>query len=108
MYGPVGDQLGKTKKLHPYRRANLLDGLACTIPPIFPITSAFIFIVVLVVNGLAGDYSFIQPISPFQMVYATFHCWGLVIAFGVSIITGWGRVYEGKDGEPVKTLAGTE
>jgi Na+/H+ antiporter NhaC len=108
MFGSVADQLGKTKKLHPYRRANLLDGLACSLPPIVPITSAFIFIVVLVVNGLSDQYSFIKPINPFQMVYATLHCWGLLIAFGISIATGWGRAYEGKDGLPVKTFAEAE
>lgn len=108
MFGPVADQLGKAKKLHPYRRANLMDGLACSLPPIVPVTSAFVFIVVAVVQGLMSEYSFIKPINPFSMVYATFHSWGLLIAFGISIATGWGRAYEGKDGIPVKTLKEAE
>ena len=105
MFGPVADQLGKTKKLHPYRRANMIDAMACGLPVVFPFTSAFIFIVMICVSGLMGQYDFIKPLNPFHLVYATLHCWALAIVVILAMVTGWGRTYEGKDGIPVKTLA---
>ncbi|MDR3332599.1 MAG: hypothetical protein LBT08_08215 [Synergistaceae bacterium] len=104
MFGPVANELGKTKKLHPYRRANLLDGLAGTIPVLVPFTSAFIFIVITCVNDLRKTYSFIEAINPMRLSYATLHCWGLLAAFAIAIACGWGRRYEGPNGEPVKEL----
>jgi len=101
MYGPIADEIGKSKNLHPYRRANLMDGVTASLPVIIPFTSAFIFIVVACVSGLMGDYSFIQPINPLQLSYATFHCIGLLIVFMFSIFTGWGRAYEGPNGEEI-------
>jgi Na+/H+ antiporter NhaC len=104
MFGPVADELGRTKKLHPYRRANLLDGLAGTIPVLIPFTSAFIFIVITCVNDLRKSYSFIEAINPMQLSYATLHCIGLFVAFAIAIIWGWGRRYEGPGGQPVREL----
>lgn len=108
MFGPVADKLGQSAKLHPYRRANLLDGLAGTIPVLVPFTSAFIFIVVTIVNGLMKDYPFIQAINPLQMSYATLHCIFLLVAFAYSIATGWGRKFEGPNGDPVDKKPGLE
>ncbi len=101
MYGPIANEIGKAKNLHPYRRANLMDGVTASLPVIIPFTSAFIFIVIACVSGLMGDYSFIQPINPLQLSYATLHCIGLFIVFMFSIFVGWGRAYEGPNGEEV-------
>lgn len=101
MYGPIADEIGKAKNLHPYRRANLMDGVTASLPVIIPFTSAFIFIVVVCVQGLMADYSFIQPINPMQLAYATFHSIALFLVFMFSIYTGWGRAYEGDNGEEV-------
>lgn len=101
MYGPIADEIGKAKNLHPYRRANLMDGVTASLPVIIPFTSAFIFIVVVCVQGLMSDYSFIQPINPMQLAYATFHSIGLFLVFMYSIFTGWGRAYEGPNGEEI-------
>lgn len=78
-----------------------MDGVTASLPVIIPFTSAFIFIVIACVSGLMGDYSFIQPINPLQLSYATLHCIGLFIVFMFSIFTGWGRAYEGPNGEEV-------
>lgn len=104
MYGPIADQIGQEKHLHPYRRSNLLDGMAATIPVMIPFTSSFIFIVITCVNGLIPDYDFIQAINPMQLSFSLFHCMALLVVFLVSIFTGWGRRYEGQDGAAVKTL----
>ena len=102
MFGPIADQIGQARKLHPYRRANLLDGFASTIPVIIPFTSSFIFIVITCVNGLIPDYDFIQAINPLRLSGATFHCIFLFFVFLFSVLSGWGREYEGPNGDRVK------
>lgn len=102
MFGPIADQIGQNKELHPYRRANLLDGFASTIPVIIPFTSSFIFIVISCVNGLMEEYDFIQSINPMALAGSAFHCIALFVVFMFAVFSGWGRVYEGKDGSRVK------
>lgn len=101
MFGPIADKIGKAKNLHPYRRANLMDGTTASLPVIIPFTSAFIFIVITCISSLMGDYPFINQINPLHLSYATFHCIGLFLVFMYSIYTGWGREYEGPHGEVV-------
>lgn len=102
MFGPVADEIGQAKNLHPYRRANMLDGFASTIPVLVPFVSSFIFIVITVVNGLMQDYPFIEAINPIKLTGATFHCICLFIVLLYSVFSGWGRRYEGPNGEELK------
>ncbi|MDR2663241.1 MAG: Na+/H+ antiporter NhaC family protein [Treponema sp.] len=102
MFGPIANEIGQAKKLHPYRRANLLDGCAATLPVVIPVISAFIFIVITIIDGLKGEYGFIQSVNPVFIALTTFHCLALFVVFAFSIISGWGRRYEGEQGEPVK------
>ena len=108
MFGPIGDQVGKTKKLHPYRRANLLDGFANTIPTVIPFISAFVFIVLIVIQGLQGEYSFIKEVNPINIALSAFYPLTLFVVLAFSVITGWGRKFEGENGEPVVKLTETE
>ena len=105
MWGPIADDLGKSKKLHPYRRANLMDGFGSTLPCVIPVTSAFIFIALSCVQGLMDNYTFVQKISPVSLAGASLHCWFLFVVLVFSVLSGWGRKYEGPNGEPVKILA---
>ena len=98
IFGPVASDIGSKKGLHPYRRANIIDGMVCSLPVNLPFTSAFIFIVIGVVEGLMSTYDFITPIGPFALAAATFHPIMLFVVFTVCIVTGWGRIYETKDG----------
>ena len=102
MYGPIADKIGQESGLHPYRRSNLLDGFASTLSVIIPFTSSFIFIVISCITGLLEEYTFIHAINPIALAGATFHCIALFGVFLFSVLTGWGRVYEGPDGERVK------
>ena len=102
MFGPIADEIGKSKGLHPYRRANLLDGFASTLPVIIPVTSSFIFIAVSCVESAAAEYDFISAISPVSIALSTLHCIFLFIVFAAAVLTGWGRRYEGEGGKPVK------
>ena len=104
MWGPIANDLGKSKGLHPYRRANLMDGFGSTLPAVIPVTSAFIFIALSCIQGLMDTYSFVQEVSPVSLAGASLHCWFLFVVLAVAVITGWGRKYEGPNGEPVKAL----
>ncbi len=100
MFGPIADRIGKEKHLHPYRRANLLDGFASTLPVIIPATSAFIFIVISCVDSAAQEYSFVSSISPVSIAGATLHPIFLFFVLGFAVLSGWGRKYEGENGAP--------
>ncbi len=91
-FGPVVDEIGKRKDIHPYRRANLLDGFANSIPHNVPFLSAFVFI------GVA-----LTGLSPYQVALGSIYSFVLFITLLVAVITGWGLRYEGKDGSEQKT-----
>ena len=90
-FGPVLNKIGHAKKLHPYRRANLLDGVANSLPAIIPFMSVFVFI------GAA-----LSGLSPVSVALGTFYGVVLFVVFLVAVITGWGRRFEGKNGEELK------
>ncbi len=102
MCGPVVDQIGKTQNLHPYRRANLLDGFANSLPIVIPFLSAFVFIGAMIIDGMTETYEFIEAISPMSIAMSVIYpmCLFCVLCFSVAV--GWGRRFEGPDGVPVK------
>ena len=102
MYGPIADEIGRAKNLHPYRRANLLDGVASTIPVIVPFVSSFIFIVITCVNGLIPEYPFIKAINPLRLATSTFHSIFLLVVFAFQYLLVGEEYIEGPNGEPVK------
>lgn len=82
-----------------------MDGFGSTLPCVIPVTSAFIFIALSCVQGLMDSYTFVQKISPVSLAGASPHCWFLFVVLVFSVLSGWGRKYEGPNGEPVKILA---
>jgi len=96
-FGKVQNELGKRAGLHPYRRANLLDGFANSLPVVVPFLSCFAFIGALLSQG----YDFIEPLSVVQVSKGMIYCVVLFFVLLYSVLTGWGRKYEGPDGEPV-------
>ncbi len=99
-FGKVQNEIGKRAGLHPYRRSNLLDGFANSIPVVVPFLSAFVFIGALLTQG----YDFVAPLSITQISSGMIYCMVLFLVLLFSVITGWGRRYEGPDGKPVKKL----
>jgi Na+/H+ antiporter NhaC len=82
-FGPVVNEIGTRKGLHPYRRANLLDGFVNTIPVVIPFLSVFVFISV----ALSG----LDPVSIAKgMVYPLV----LFVVLLFAVISGWGRQHE--------------
>ena len=71
------------KGLHPYRRANLLDGFVNTLPVVIPFLSVFVFISV----ALSG-------LDPVSIAKGMFYPVVLFFVLLFSVITGWGRKHE--------------
>lgn len=97
-FGKVQNELGKRVGLHPYRRANLLDGFANAIVLVVPFLSVFVFLGALLSKG----YDFVPPLSLTQVASGMIYCVMLFLVLLFSVITGWGRDYEGSEGTPVR------
>lgn len=91
-FGPVLNRIGRAQGIHPYRRANLLDAVANSLPACVPFMSVFVFIG----SALTG-------LSPLTVAGGTLYAYLLFAVMCVAIATGWGRTYEGKNGEEVKS-----
>lgn len=98
MLGPVYDELGQKANIHPYRRAEIIDAMSTMLPACIPFTCKYLF----VAASMTAGYSFVAPLTPFDIVPGMIYCFTLFCLFMVSIITGWGRLYEGPNGEPLK------
>lgn len=96
-FGKVQNEIGKRVGLHPYRRANLLDGFANAIVLVIPFLSVFVFLGALLSDG----YDFIKPLTLTQVSSGMIYCMMLFLVLLFSVITGWGRQFEGSEGKPV-------
>lgn len=97
-FGKIQNEIGKRVGLHPYRRANLLDGFANSLALAIPFLSVFAFIG----TSLTSGYDYIEPLSLLQVGGHMYYCVALFLVLLFSVITGWGRQYEGPDGKPEK------
>lgn len=101
--------LGEKYKIHPYRRANLLDATACTLCYSLPWTPALLLTQSLAKDANAQFGSLVPALTPNQMAPWIMYCWALLAVMVFAIATGWGRKYIGLNGEPVdKPLAAKE
>lgn len=96
--GPVFDKIGQEKNLHPYRRANLLDGFSNSLAVSVPFLSCYIFLTA----QLSVGYDFVDPLNTMQV--ATGMVYPVILWFVLlfSVFTGWGRIFEGKNGEVIR------
>ena len=102
MFGTIGNELGKKAKLHPYRRANLIAAFTSSLSIMNPFSSLFIILAMGAVNSVCEEYSFIGTVSPLSLPPYMFFCIVFPLVFLVSIFTGWGREYEGENGEVMR------
>lgn len=93
LFGTVEDDIGKRTGLHPYRRANLLDGFANGIVLVVPFLSALVLIAASLTTGYAG----VPELAPMQISGGMFYCYLIFAVLMVSVITGWGRIFEEPD-----------
>lgn len=94
---PLGDKF----KLHPYRRANLLDAFSCTIVYTLPWTAAVLFASGLS-QGASKDFAEVPFLNPTSITPWVIYCWVLLAVMTFSVFSGWGRTYTGADGKPTK------
>lgn len=92
-FGSVVRTITKTFGIDRCRGANILDGVACGATGIMPYGNPMLVSlgVVMALEGINPSFSFMN-IIPY-----CFHCWGLLIIFLLSILTGIGRKFEKKE-----------
>ena len=94
---PLGDKF----KLHPYRRANLLDAFSCTIVYTLPWTAAVLFASGLS-KGASEDFAGVPFLNPVSITPWVIYSWVLLAVMFFSVFSGWGRMYTAPDGTPTK------
>jgi Na+/H+ antiporter NhaC len=99
--GPVISQLGKRFRLHPYRRANMLDAVTSSIGYIFP-WGGGVLIGYQTIRTLEPQYDFVQAVAPTEVWPYVLHGWFLAGLMLIAAITGFGRTYEAADGSETR------
>ncbi|GAA3709678.1 Na+/H+ antiporter NhaC family protein [Gordonia hankookensis] len=94
-YGPLVDRIGSRVGLHPYRRANVMDCNVLGLGSVVPVVSSFLLIASMLTEGP-------DEVSALALFAVTFYPLVLSVAMAFSILTGWGRRFEGADGAPVR------
>lgn len=98
---PFVNAIGRKNQLHPYRSANILATAICSFPFFLPFGGC----VLLLLGGLStmqGTYPFLPKLQATDMFFTAFYSWAIWVVMLVASLTGWGREFEGPDGEPVK------
>ncbi|MCU1407875.1 MAG: mleN [Glaciihabitans sp.] len=99
MFGPVADQLGAKAQLHPYRRANIMDGFTLGIGAVVPVGSVFL----LMAGQLTQGYGDGVPVLSAPSIFLTaFYPLVLTLVTLAAVLTGWGRRFEGEGGVELK------
>jgi Na+/H+ antiporter NhaC len=88
MAGQFAREAGERFRLHPYRRANLLDVTVCTYPFILP----YFIPVILMAGVTTGAAEMGAPaVNPLAIGLHNFHSWALLLVLLVAVGTGFGR-----------------
>lgn len=99
---PVVSRLGKRFRLHPYRRANMLDAVTSAIGYIFP-WGGGVLIGYQTIRTLETQYDFVQAVPPTEVWRFVLHGWFLAAVMLIAALTGFGRRYEDADGAESRT-----
>jgi Na+/H+ antiporter NhaC len=99
LVSPLSDRMGKNVGLHPYRRANMIDAMATSWCYMLPFGLSMLLTFALMESL---EYDFMVLPTPMEVFLAQIYGWAILAVMLISAITGYGRVYEGSDGEPVK------
>ncbi|MEH6629075.1 MAG: Na+/H+ antiporter NhaC family protein [Motiliproteus sp.] len=83
---PVGERFGLT----PYRRANIIDSMSCTLVYSLPWSAALLFAAGLS-SKAAETFPGVPALQPLDMTPWVIYSWVLLAVMSFSIITGWGR-----------------
>lgn len=96
---PFVSQLGRRFRLHPYRRANMLDAVTSALGYIFP-WGGGVLIGYQTIQNLAPRYDFLEVVLPTEVWPFVLHGWLLALVMLLAAITGFGRRFEAADGSP--------
>jgi len=103
--GPIFDELGRAQNLHPRRRANILDAVANSFSFIVP-WHVWPLIMVMTITGLVETYPQLPVPTPGGFLTSTFYPVIIWVVMLLSIITGYGRTFEGEAGVATKSNPG--
>jgi Na+/H+ antiporter NhaC len=95
MFGPVADKLGARAQLHPFRRANVMDGFTLGIGAVVPVASVFLLISSQLTQGYGEG---VPELSALSIFTTSFYPLMLTAVMLVAVLTGWGRRFEGENG----------
>jgi len=98
--GPINDELGSGQKLHPYRRANICDACTSSFSYMMP-WHLWAFVIIATIEPLVKIYPFIKVPAPTSFPFVTFYPAAIFLVILFSIITGFGRIFEGEDGKVI-------
>ncbi len=83
---PLGEKFG----VHPYRRANIIDAMACTLVYSLPWSAGLLF-----ASGLSKSasesFAGVPFLTPGQLTPWVLYAWVLMAVMFTAIFTGWGR-----------------
>ncbi len=98
--GPILNALGRTQNLHPYRRANILDAVANSFSFIVP-WHVWPILMILQIVPLNRANELIPVPAASDFLLTTYYPVAIWCVMLIAIITGWGRKFEGPNGEVV-------
>ncbi|MFO7726274.1 MAG: Na+/H+ antiporter NhaC family protein, partial [Oceanipulchritudo sp.] len=88
---PMVSDIGKQFKIHPYRRANLLDAITSALGYIFPWGGGVLLGYVTLSNLAEKNYPNLPVVNPAEVWIVVFHGWFLVFIMFGAAATGIGR-----------------
>ncbi|SDW65063.1 transporter, NhaC family [Marinococcus luteus] len=98
---PFVRDIGEKYGIHRYRRANLLDAVTSALGYIFP-WGAPVLLGWSTIQTMQEQYNWLPVVEPTAVFPFVFQGWFLVLIMLLAAITGWGRRYEGKNGEELR------
>lgn len=98
--GPINDELGAMQRIHPYRRANVTDAIVSTFSYFVP-WHLWPLVILSVIEPLAQTYQFIAVPAPSDFLLTTFYPVVIWVVMLAAVLTGWGRSFEGRNGERI-------
>lgn len=98
MFGPVADRIGARAGLHPYRRANVMDCFTLGLGSVVPVVSSFLLIASLLTQG-HENAPVLDPVAIFLTAFYPIVLTGVIL---FAVLTGWGRRFEGPNGEELR------
>jgi Na+/H+ antiporter NhaC len=100
---PVVSRLGRKFRLHPYRRANMLDAMTSALGYIFP-WGGGVLIGHQTIRNLAESSPSIVVVTPTEVWPYVLHGWFLAAVMLFAAITGFGRSFESPE-SPAEQVA---